>query len=316
MGLAHAVAQHGTLLDQCVLVVLTSPRQYHPPHSHCIGWFTSLSKLFLGARTARLLVLAGTERLDRELMIGQMQGKFQLSVISGVGHMLQEVRLSIWTSVRSLTDTTVAPGQSEKASGSPCRVLEEERARYSWRQEGRGALSHVSCEGGITWRSKKHIYKATVSSHQSSLLVHIDLGCILLSVRALVSAPIVCLSLPLSSLTNVSLAEEHVCLVVWDQRRRHPHRRWDGAGVAGELDVVRDDDMGQYRLQNHSGEETTRATRNISTSRHINYSQRSAYHACRPCPKIKKWSSVLAELSFDAPPFPAYRRGSKTVGSA
>jgi len=35
-------------------------------------------------------VLAGTERLDRELMIGQMQGKFQLEVISGVGHMLQE----------------------------------------------------------------------------------------------------------------------------------------------------------------------------------------------------------------------------------
>jgi hypothetical protein len=37
-------------------------------------------------------VLAGTERLDRELMIGQMQGKFQLEVISGVGHMLHEVR--------------------------------------------------------------------------------------------------------------------------------------------------------------------------------------------------------------------------------
>ncbi|KZT73526.1 protein phosphatase methylesterase, partial [Daedalea quercina L-15889] len=54
------------------------------------SWFTSLSKLFLSARTARLLVLAGTERLDRELMIGQMQGKFQLSVIPGAGHLLQE----------------------------------------------------------------------------------------------------------------------------------------------------------------------------------------------------------------------------------
>ena len=53
-----------------------------------------MSKLFLSARTARLLVLAGTERLDRELMIGQMQGKFQLSVVSGVGHMLQEVGVS------------------------------------------------------------------------------------------------------------------------------------------------------------------------------------------------------------------------------
>jgi len=57
-----------------------------------IDWFTSLSSLFLSCRTARLLVLAGTERLDRELMIGQMQGKFQLEVISGVGHMLHEVR--------------------------------------------------------------------------------------------------------------------------------------------------------------------------------------------------------------------------------
>ncbi|KAF9650188.1 protein phosphatase methylesterase [Thelephora ganbajun] len=54
------------------------------------NWFTSLSSLFLSCKTARLLVLAGTERLDRELMIGQMQGKFQLEVISGVGHMLHE----------------------------------------------------------------------------------------------------------------------------------------------------------------------------------------------------------------------------------
>jgi hypothetical protein len=54
-------------------------------------WFTSLSSRFLASRTARLLVLAGTERLDRELMIGQMQGKFQLAVMSDVGHMLHEV---------------------------------------------------------------------------------------------------------------------------------------------------------------------------------------------------------------------------------
>jgi protein phosphatase methylesterase 1 len=30
--------------------------------------------------------------LDKELMIGQMQGKFQMEVIPDVGHMLQEVR--------------------------------------------------------------------------------------------------------------------------------------------------------------------------------------------------------------------------------
>ncbi|KAF8512476.1 protein phosphatase methylesterase [Gautieria morchelliformis] len=54
------------------------------------NWFTGLSKTFLSARTARLLVLAGTDRLDKELMIGQMQGKFQLVVIPNVGHMVHE----------------------------------------------------------------------------------------------------------------------------------------------------------------------------------------------------------------------------------
>ncbi|KAI0259130.1 protein phosphatase methylesterase [Gloeopeniophorella convolvens] len=54
------------------------------------GWFKGLSGAFLAARTARLLVLAGTDRLDRELMIGQMQGKFQMVVVPNTGHMLHE----------------------------------------------------------------------------------------------------------------------------------------------------------------------------------------------------------------------------------
>ncbi|KAK7462477.1 Protein phosphatase methylesterase 1, variant 2 [Stygiomarasmius scandens] len=54
------------------------------------SWFEGLSKMFLSARTARLLVLAGTDRLDKELMIGQMQGKFQMIVVPGTGHMLHE----------------------------------------------------------------------------------------------------------------------------------------------------------------------------------------------------------------------------------
>jgi len=56
-------------------------------------WFMGLSKNFLQARTARLLVLAGTDRLDKELMIGQMQGKFQMVVVPNVGHMVHEVDL-------------------------------------------------------------------------------------------------------------------------------------------------------------------------------------------------------------------------------
>ena len=63
-----------------------------------VGWFTGLSGKFLSARTARLLVLAGAERLDKELMIGQMQGKFQLAVLANVGHMLHEVRIHAWIS--------------------------------------------------------------------------------------------------------------------------------------------------------------------------------------------------------------------------
>jgi protein phosphatase methylesterase 1 len=47
--------------------------------------------MFLACRAARLLILAGTDRLDKELMIGQMQGKFQMEVVPEVGHMLHEV---------------------------------------------------------------------------------------------------------------------------------------------------------------------------------------------------------------------------------
>ena len=38
------------------------------------SWFVGLSKKFLEARGGKLLLLAGTDRLDKELMIGQMQG--------------------------------------------------------------------------------------------------------------------------------------------------------------------------------------------------------------------------------------------------
>lgn len=37
-------------------------------------WFVGLSKKFLEAKGGKMLVLAGTDRLDRELTIGQMQG--------------------------------------------------------------------------------------------------------------------------------------------------------------------------------------------------------------------------------------------------
>lgn len=38
------------------------------------NWFIGLSGKFLDSRGGKLLLLAGTDRLDKELMIGQMQG--------------------------------------------------------------------------------------------------------------------------------------------------------------------------------------------------------------------------------------------------
>ncbi|KKK20405.1 carboxylesterase-mitochondrial 37S ribosomal protein [Aspergillus rambellii] len=54
------------------------------------GWFVGLSRKFLEARGGKLLLLAGTDRLDKELMIGQMQGKYQLQVFPEAGHFIHE----------------------------------------------------------------------------------------------------------------------------------------------------------------------------------------------------------------------------------
>lgn len=67
-------------------------------------------------------MLAGTERLDRELMIGQMQGKFQLEVISGVGHMLHEVRSF---------DLQIGSGKNADSYEKPVRMILQ-GLRRSW----------------------------------------------------------------------------------------------------------------------------------------------------------------------------------------
>ena len=55
------------------------------------NWFTGLSSKFLSVPgTGKLLILAGTDRLDKELMIGQMQGKYQLQVFPEAGHFVHE----------------------------------------------------------------------------------------------------------------------------------------------------------------------------------------------------------------------------------
>ncbi|KAJ3182892.1 hypothetical protein HDU85_002495 [Gaertneriomyces sp. JEL0708] len=54
------------------------------------GWFEGLSERFLKAPANRVLVLAGTDRLDTPLTIGQMQGKYQLVLYPEAGHAIQE----------------------------------------------------------------------------------------------------------------------------------------------------------------------------------------------------------------------------------
>ncbi|KAH9160979.1 hypothetical protein LEN26_001634 [Aphanomyces euteiches] len=54
------------------------------------GWFTGISEMFLNVSIPKLLLLAGTDRLDTALTRGQMQGKFQLRLMYGSGHVIQE----------------------------------------------------------------------------------------------------------------------------------------------------------------------------------------------------------------------------------
>lgn len=54
------------------------------------GWFQGLSSKFLSSSPAKMLLLAGIDRLDTDLTVGQMQGKFQMQVLPQCGHAVQE----------------------------------------------------------------------------------------------------------------------------------------------------------------------------------------------------------------------------------
>ena len=53
-------------------------------------WFTGMDDAFLSAPCPKMLMLAGTERLDKKLTIAQMQGKFQLALVRDSGHHIHE----------------------------------------------------------------------------------------------------------------------------------------------------------------------------------------------------------------------------------
>ena len=49
-------------------------------------WFKGLTKIFLELRAPKQLLLAGNDRMDKELTIAHMQGKFKMVVVDNVGH--------------------------------------------------------------------------------------------------------------------------------------------------------------------------------------------------------------------------------------
>ena len=62
------------------------------------NWFEGMSSKFLSAKGAKLLLLAGTDRLDKELMIGQMQGVSQsvhLSLLVPIQVLLSTISIFI-----------------------------------------------------------------------------------------------------------------------------------------------------------------------------------------------------------------------------
>eukprot|EP01026_Neomeris_dumetosa_P040743 TRINITY_DN33711_c2_g1_i1.p3 TRINITY_DN33711_c2_g1~~TRINITY_DN33711_c2_g1_i1.p3 ORF type:complete len:145 (-),score=21.91 TRINITY_DN33711_c2_g1_i1:143-577(-) len=54
------------------------------------GWYQGLSDTFLSLKVPKVLILAGTDRLDKTLIIGQMQGKFQQVLLPAAGHAIHE----------------------------------------------------------------------------------------------------------------------------------------------------------------------------------------------------------------------------------
>ncbi|KAH9512722.1 Protein phosphatase methylesterase 1 [Bulinus truncatus] len=54
------------------------------------GWFEGLSQKFLSCEPPKMLILAGPDRLDKDLTIGQMQGKFQMNLLPQCGHAVHE----------------------------------------------------------------------------------------------------------------------------------------------------------------------------------------------------------------------------------
>ena len=49
-----------------------------------------MSRDFLATHCQKQLIVAGSDRIDRDMMIAQMQGKYKHTILHGVGHVVQE----------------------------------------------------------------------------------------------------------------------------------------------------------------------------------------------------------------------------------
>ncbi len=56
-----------------------------------MGWFKGLNQAFLTSKFSKILLLASNERLDKELQIAHMQGRFKMTNFIGeIGHCMME----------------------------------------------------------------------------------------------------------------------------------------------------------------------------------------------------------------------------------
>ncbi|XP_053952650.1 protein phosphatase methylesterase 1 [Anastrepha ludens] len=75
-----------------------SPKRYtwridlSKSEKYWVGWFTGLSEKFLNLRVPKQLLLASIDGLDKTLIVGQMQGRFQMQVLARCGHAVHEDR--------------------------------------------------------------------------------------------------------------------------------------------------------------------------------------------------------------------------------
>lgn len=58
--------------------------------THWENWYRDLSNAFLSVKCAKMLIVAGRDRMDNALTIAQMQGKFQFVLLPKSGHCIQE----------------------------------------------------------------------------------------------------------------------------------------------------------------------------------------------------------------------------------